>query len=302
MANVLDELKPDLLIVLGDRFETLGTAIAAHLLRIPIGHIHGGEISEGMMDEGFRHSITKFSHLHFVSTREYAMRVIQLGEDPKRVFVVGSLGVERLLNMKFIERAELELHLNLKFSKKNILITFHPVTLESKEENEGQFRELLKALDKLSHTTLIFTFPNMDIGSSGVAEMIKNYVMTRPRAYAFSSLGQARYFSLMKIIDVVVGNSSSGVIEAPSLKKPTINIGDRQAGRIKASSVIDCQATESDINRALEVAFSNEFQQKVADVVNPYEKPGTSLSILEKIKTFPLEDILKKRFVDLKSI
>ena len=297
-TKAFKELEPDIVVILGDRFEALAAATACVFSRIPVAHIHGGEATEGLMDEAFRHAITKMSHLHFVSTKEYKKRVIQLGENPERVFLVGSLGVENIKNAKLSSREDLERELKVKFSQTNILITFHPVTLEP-DTARSQIEQLLSVLEDLQDTTCIFTYPNTDLGGLQVIEAIDEFVSEHARAYAFASLGQGNYFSFVNIVDVVVGNSSSGLIEVPSLGKPTINIGDRQLGRVKSLSVIDSLPMRSDIKKALEVALSDDFGMRMRSQSNPYELPETSVKIAEILREKSLVNILKKRFWDL---
>jgi GDP/UDP-N,N'-diacetylbacillosamine 2-epimerase (hydrolysing) len=297
-TKAFKELEPDVVVILGDRFEAFAAATACLLLRTPVAHIHGGEATEGLMDEAFRHAITKMSHLHFVSTKEYKKRVIQLGENPERVFLVGSLGVENIKNTKLLSREHLERELKVRFSRTNILITFHPVTLEP-DTARSQIEQLLSVLEDLQDTTCIFTYPNSDLGGLQVIEAIDKFVSEHARAYAFASLGQVNYFSCVNIVDVVVGNSSSGLIEVPSLGKPTINIGDRQLGRVKSLSVIDSLPMHSDIKKALEVALSDDFAMRTRSQSNPYELPETSVKIAEILREKSLINILKKRFWDL---
>jgi GDP/UDP-N,N'-diacetylbacillosamine 2-epimerase (hydrolysing) len=273
LTTTFQNLKPDLLLILGDRFEIFAAATAAHLCNIPIAHIHGGEITEGSLDEAFRHSITKMSQIHFVSTPKYRSRVIQLGEDPTSVYYVGSLGVENLKCAEMVNRRNLEEDLDLEFSERSVLVTYHPVTLNGTSDNQN-FGELLEALAELDETTIIFTYPNADIGALSIIESIDEFITNYPRAYAFQSLGQLKYISCMNCVDVVIGNSSSGIIEAPSMKKPSINIGERQSGRVRADSVIDCSPKKSEISEALKTAFSNSFQDRVMKTVNPYELEG----------------------------
>jgi GDP/UDP-N,N'-diacetylbacillosamine 2-epimerase (hydrolysing) len=298
LTTTFQNLKPDLLLILGDRFEIFAAATAAHLCNIPIAHIHGGEITEGSLDEAFRHSITKMSQIHFVSTPKYRSRVIQLGEDPTSVYYVGSLGVENLKCAEMVNRRNLEEDLDLEFSERSVLVTYHPVTLNGTSDNQN-FGELLEALAELDETTIIFTYPNADIGALSIIESIDEFITNYPRAYAFQSLGQLKYISCMNCVDVVIGNSSSGIIEAPSMKKPSINIGERQSGRVRADSVIDCSPKKSEISEALKTAFSNSFQDRVMKTVNPYELEGTSLKILNTIKQTALDNIIKKKFFDL---
>lgn len=298
-AEAYDELKPDIVVVLGDRFEIFAAVTAAMIARIPVGHIHGGETTEGVIDESIRHSITKMAHLHFTATKAYAKRVIQLGEQPERVFHTGTPGLDNIERMALLSRTDFEKSIDFKLAEKNILITFHPVTLEEKTA-ETQFGELLEALALFPDVHLIFTMPNADTDGRIIIGMINSFVARQgDRARAFTSLGQLRYLSALKHVDVVLGNSSSGLIEAPSFKVPTINIGDRQKGRIKAETVIDCEPATERIQAALQKAFSNEFRQRIKDVENPYGTGGASLKIKEILKSFPLDGILKKQFYDL---
>jgi len=269
------------------------------LQRIPIAHCHGGEATYGLIDEPIRHSITKMSHIHFASTEDYRRRIIQLGESPERVFNVGGLGIENINKLKLLSRNELEEAIDFKLKLKNLLITFHPVTLEN-DTSENQFEELLSALDDLSDTGLIFTKPNSDTDGRIIIKMIDDYVDAhQDKAISFVSMGQLRYLSTLSVVDGMVGNSSSGLIEAPSFKVPTINIGDRQGGRVKPTSVIDCVPEKEDIVSALKHLFSEEFRKQLKTVENPYGKQNSSERILEILRTFDLHDILKKRFYDI---
>ena len=250
-ADALHELKPDLLVVLGDRFEIFSAASAAMIAKIPVVHLHGGEVTEGAFDEPIRHSITKMSHLHFTATEEYRRRVIQLGEQPDRVFNVGAAGIDNIKRLKLLSKQEFEQSINFKLGKKNLLVTFHPVTLEDTTSKQ-QFSDLLTALNKLEDTHIIFTKANADTDGRVINKMIDKYVLEQPETtIAFNSLGQLRYLSAMQYVDGVVGNSSSGLLEAPSFKIGTVNIGDRQRGRVKASSIIDSISTEESVTSAL---------------------------------------------------
>lgn len=300
-ADTLNRLKPDLLILLGDRFETLAAAITALIARIPIAHLYGGELTEGVIDEAIRHSITKMSILHFVSTEEYKRRVIQLGEEPDRVFNVGALGIDNIKNLKLLKKDELERELNIKFGKRNVLVTFHPVTLE-KNTAENQFGELLGALDQFKDLKIIFTKPNSDPNGRVLIKYIDEYVSSNPdRAVSFVSMGQLNYLSAIQHVDVVLGNSSSGIIEVPSLGKPTVNIGDRQKGRIKAESVIDCKPQKASIVKSLEKAFTPEFSEFCKTVKNPYGDGNSAEVILDILKTrIGKLTSLKKTFYNLR--
>ena len=297
-ADVFANLEPDLVLVLGDRYEIFAAVSAAMIACIPVAHLHGGETTEGAFDEAIRHSITKMSHLHFVAADAYRQRVIQLGEDPHRVFHVGGLGVDNLAKVKLLERSELEASLDFKFGHRNLLITFHPSTLD-KNAVADQMTELLSALETLKDTTLIFTIPNADTGGRTIIKMVKDFVLKHPRAKVFSSLGQLRYLSVLDQVDGIVGNSSSGLAEAPSFKKGTINIGDRQKGRLRANSIIDCDPVHESIVAALSYMYSDEFNVILKDSVNPYGTGGASERIVKVLKSYPLEGILKKIFYDL---
>jgi GDP/UDP-N,N'-diacetylbacillosamine 2-epimerase (hydrolysing) len=298
-ADVWLRLRPDVVVVLGDRYEILAAAASAMMARIPIAHIHGGESSEGAIDESVRHAVTKLSQLHFVAAEPYRRRVLQLGEQPERVFLVGGLGVDAIRSLQLLERDELERSLKFALGPRNLLVTFHPATLEE-QSARAQFGELAAALAELRDTHLIFTLPNADTDSRAVSGMIEEFVAAHPGvARAFKSLGQLRYLSCMKHCDGVVGNSSSGLTEAPSLHKGSVNIGDRQRGRLRASSVIDCEASASAIRAALQRLYSPEFIAALAATVNPYGEGGASERIVATLRTVSLEGILKKRFNDV---
>lgn len=298
MADALNELKPDLIVVLGDRYEIFAAVAASLATCIPIAHLHGGETTEGAFDEALRHSITKMSHLHFVAAEEYRQRVIQLGEHPERVFLVGGLGIDSIKHLKLLGRTELEDSLGIKLASKNLLVTFHPVTLETATAAD-QMAELLMALAELKETQLIFTLPNADTDGRIMARMIAQFVEQHSNACAYTSLGQLRYLSCIAHVDGVVGNSSSGLLEAPSFRKGTINIGDRQRGRLQATSVINCEPTNKSIAAAVEKLYSADFQQGLSFVRNPYGEGGASEKIVETIKHHSISGIAKKAFYDL---
>ena len=298
-APALAELKPDILVLLGDRYEIFGVAGVASIMQIPIAHIHGGETTQGAFDEAFRHSITKMSHIHFAATNEYANRIIQLGEEPTRVFNVGGPGIENIKKLNLLNKDEFEKSINFKLAKKNILITFHPATLENSSARE-QFNELLKALDELDDTNFIFTKANSDTDGDVINKMIDEYVSENSqKAVAFASLGQLRYLSAIKFVDIVLGNSSSGLLEVPSFKKATINIGDRQKGRARASSVIDVRPVKEEILAAIKRAYSKEFEQTLKDAINPYDGGNPSKKMVKILKEIKLDGILKKKFYDI---
>ena len=298
-ADALSELQPDMLLVLGDRYEIFVAASVALVAQIPIAHIHGGETTEGAIDEAFRHSITKMSYLHFVANETYRQRVVQLGEHPERVFNVGGLGVDGLKRLPVLSKVALENELGFRFGKKNLLITFHPVTLA--QDSAGQMEQLLMALNGLKDTQLIFTMPNCDAGGRRIIEMIEEFVLKHQNACAFPSLGQIRYFSCVAHVDGVVGNSSSGLLEVPSLLKPTVNIGDRQKGRLQAASVVSCDPTRLSISRAIKKIYSVRFQANLHKTENPYGEAGASAKILSSLKSVSLTQGLKKEFYDLAS-
>ena len=298
-APALAELKPDILVLLGDRYEIFGVAGAASIMQIPMAHIHGGETTQGAFDEAFRHSITKMSHIHFAATNEYANRIIQLGEEPSRVFNVGGPGIENIKKLNLLNKDEFEKSIKFKLAKKNILITFHPVTLENSSARE-QFSEILKALDGLEDTNFIFTKANSDTDGDVINKMIDEYVSENSqKAVAFASLGQLRYLSAIKFVDIVLGNSSSGLLEVPSFKKATINIGDRQKGRARASSVIDVMPAKEEILAAIKRAYSKEFEQTLKDTINPYDGGNPSKKMVKILKEIKLDGILKKKFYDI---
>jgi GDP/UDP-N,N'-diacetylbacillosamine 2-epimerase (hydrolysing) len=298
-ADAYETLKPNLIVVLGDRFEIFSAVCAAMSTRIPVAHIHGGETTEGAYDESIRHSITKMSHLHFTSTEIYRNRVIQLGEQPKHVFNVGAPGIDNIKRFNLLSIDEFEKSIDFMLDKKNLLVTFHPVTLENTSA-EQQFSCLLKALDGLHNTHIIFTKANADTGGRIINNMIDEYVNSHLyKAIAFTSLGQLRYLSAMQYVDGVIGNSSSGLIEAPTFNIGTVNIGDRQKGRIKAESVVDCLPTVSSIKDALTKLYSTNFNKKLKSVKNPYGEGETSERILGIIKTFPYDGLIKKIFYDM---
>lgn len=299
MADALTRLKPDWTILLGDRFEAFAAAAGAYTLKIPIAHLHGGETTEGTLDEGFRHAITKLSYLHFTSTEAYRKRVIQLGESPERVFNVGAIGLDNIKEISLLDRKTLSKDLGFSLKTPYALITFHPATLE-KASPEGQFRQLLQALDKHPQLKLVFTYPNADASGRAIIPLLEEYTARRPEmAKAFVNLGQLRYLSAMKHATVVIGNSSSGIIEAPSFGIPTVDIGNRQKGRIKAASVIHSPATADAIATAIAQALSESFQLPCRQVANPYGAGGTARKILDILKSVKSVNSTQKKFYDL---
>jgi UDP-hydrolysing UDP-N-acetyl-D-glucosamine 2-epimerase len=295
-ADTFHMLKPDLLMVLGDRFEILAAAQAAMVAKIPIAHIAGGDTTEGAFDEAIRHSITKMSHLHFVTNEASARRVRQLGENPEHIYTVGSPGVDVIKHVTLLDRKTLETELGFTFRKRNFLVTFHPATLETFPAGK-QFKELLSALDTFGNETgIIFTMPNADTDGRVIISLIEEYTASRPQAKAYASLGQIRYLSAMAAVDVVVGNSSSGLYEAPSFKKPTVNIGDRQKGRLQASSTINCHPESADIVRAIKEALTKDC----SNTFNPYGNGNSAQQIVGSLKSIPdFNSLLKKHFYNI---
>jgi GDP/UDP-N,N'-diacetylbacillosamine 2-epimerase (hydrolysing) len=300
-ADALNDLKPDLIMVLGDRFEIFSAVSSALVARIPVAHLHGGEATEGLIDEAIRHAISKMSHLHFVAAEVYRQRVIQLGEQPDRVFLVGGLGIDNIQRLQLLDREALEASLDFKLGHKNLLVTFHPVTLETATA-VNQMEELLTVLADLKDTKLIFTLPNADTDGRALIKMVEQFVAQHPNSRAYTSLGQLRYLSCVAQVDGVVGNSSSGLTEVPSFKKGTINIGDRQRGRLQAASIINCEPNREGISAALGKLYSTEFQEGLSRLTNRYGEGGASASIISIIKSAALDGLLKKRFYDLNNV
>ena len=298
-ADAFAELQPDIVMVLGDRFEIFAASISAMFARVPIGHISGGEKTEGAFDEAIRHSITKLAWWHFVAAKEYCKRVIQLGEDPERIFDVGGLGVDAIRKAKLLSQKELIKDTGIKFDKKNLLITYHPVTLE-KQSSQKHFQALLDVLNDLKDVYLIFTMPNADSDSRIIKQMIDEFVsIHKQRSISFTSMGHLNYLSTLQFVDGVVGNSSSGLAEVPTFKIGTVNIGDRQKGRLKSKSVIDCEPTEKSIKKAIEILYSRDFQNILPSVVNPYGEGNATEKIIEVLKNKNIPKELKKGFYDL---
>ena len=298
-VKIFKDLNPDLLIVLGYRYEIFGIAIAAHISGIPIAHIHGGEITTGIVDDAFRHSITKMSQIHFAANNIYRNRIIQLGESPKYVFSVGGLGVDSINKTKLLSRKDIEEILKIKLNIKNLIISFHPETLK-KNVVKKQINQLLNALSTLRHTTIIFTCPGLDYKNKIIVKKIKIFIKTKSNAYYFPSLGQINYFSILNIVDAIVGNSSSGILEMPTFKKPTINIGDRQLGRLKSTTVIDCKIEKKQIINSLKKIYSKKFKRKIKNSINPYGPYGASVKIVKILKKINLKNIMIKKFYDIK--
>lgn len=298
-ADAYEDLQPDLIVVLGDRFEILAAVSAALFFKIPVAHLHGGEITEGAYDDSIRHAITKMSHLHFTSTEAYRQRVIQLGEQPDRVFYVGAIGVENIKREPLMSQAELEESIRFELGKKSLLVTYHPVTLENHTAAD-QCRNLLEALDEFPEYKVIFTLPNSDTDGRVIIRLINEYVsLHSERCMAIPSLGLQRYLSALKCVSAVVGNSSSGIIEVPSFGIPTLDIGNRQKGRIAAESVVHCGNDFRSIIEGMQQVLSDVFRKQVKHVLNPYEKRDTTKNIYKIISTYPLENLRQKKFYDV---
>lgn len=298
MNDALSELKPDILVLLGDRYEILVAAQVALIHRIPIAHIHGGEVTEGAFDDAIRHSVTKMSSLHFTSCEEYRHRVIQMGEQPSRVFDVGSLGVENIKAVPLMVKDELEASLDFKIDTQTILVTYHPVTLGGDPAKD--IHEFLDALDQFKDLKVIFTMPNSDTGRDAIALAVENYVKNHSnRAKAYTSLGLKRYLSTLQFVKAAVGNSSSGIIEVPSFGIPTLNIGDRQKGRLASKSVVNCGTSKDEVIAGLKLCLSEEMQKAAKTYENPYAKPDTANLIYQELKNVELAGLNLKTFYDL---
>ncbi len=298
-SEALDRIKPDILIVLGDRFETMVAATSALVSRVPLAHIQGGELTLGAIDDQFRHAITKMSMLHFVTTHEYKKRVIQLGENPETVFNVGAINVDAMKKIQPLEKNELEDQLNFKIGSRTILITFHPITLE-KDTSGKYFSQLLGALDEVENLRVIFTKTNADTDGRVINNLIDSYVeKNQNNTVAFTSLGQIKYISALHYVAAVVGNSSSGIIETPTFKVPTLNIGDREKGRVLAKNVLNCKQSKNSIKEAIEDVLSYKFKHSIKGMKNPYDKGETSKNIIKIIKEYKIPSSTKKEFYDI---
>ncbi len=292
-------LKPDILILLGDRHETFAAGISAMLTNIPIAHLYGGELTLGAIDDAMRHSITKMSQLHFASTKEYVNRIIQMGENPQRVSCVGALGTYNIKTIKLLSKNRLEKILGLTFAKHNLLATFHPATLEQ-DNGFSQFKKLLNILKDLKETQIIFTYANADKGGARINREIDKFISKYPDcAIVFKSMGQLHYLSTLQYVNATIGNSSSGIIETPSFKIGAINIGDRQKGRILADNIIQCKPTSADNKKALKKHYSPTFQKKLKKVKNPFEQRDTPHKIIKVLKKIKINNITQKKFYNI---
>lgn len=297
-GDAFSRLQPDALVILGDRYEMLSIASVATIYKIPIVHLHGGEITEGAYDDAIRHAITKLSYLHMTSTESYRHRVVQLGEHPDRVHHVGAIGLDNIRHLKLLNKEELELQLNIKFKKYNYQVTFHPETLGHFSSKE-QFQVLLDAIDSQADSFFVFTKANADTDGRIINQMIDNYVGANPqKAATFTSLGSLRFLSLVKVCDAIVGNSSAGILEAPSLQTATINIGERQKGRMQAESVVNVDCEVEAISEAFETVKKIEFKNKLNDIINPYDNGGASEKILSILKSANFSE-KQKTFYDI---
>jgi GDP/UDP-N,N'-diacetylbacillosamine 2-epimerase (hydrolysing) len=298
ITKILSEIKPDLMLVLGDRYEILSAVISALLCNVPVAHIHGGEVTTGAFDDAIRNAITKMSHLHFVATANSKNRVIQMGEIPANTFNFGGLGVDAIQGLNFLSKVEVEEKLGIKFGAKNLLVTYHPETI-SKISPIEQIQVLLEALSLKKEINLIFTGVNADPGSDEISRAINQFVQSNSNSRLYASLGQRAYLSTLLYCDGVVGNSSSGILEVPSFKKATINIGSRQLGREMAESVINCELESGSIRKSIDKIYSKNFEMVLSEVSNPYGKGGASSKIFEEIKKSDLSNLAIKSFHDL---
>jgi len=298
-ADTFERLAPDIIVLLGDRFEILAAAQAALVARRVVAHIHGGEATEGLIDEAIRHSVTKMAHLHFVAAEAYRHRVIQLGETPERVFNFGAVGLDNIKKLQLLDRGGFEQAINFSLGKLNFLVTYHPVTLNS-DGPEKAMRELLAALDHFPEAKVIFTKPNADTDGRVISKIIDEWSEPQSeRVYVTTSLGQLRYLSAIRHVDVVIGNSSSGLIEVPAFKKPTINLGERQEGRLKATSVIDCAEERCAIEAAIKKTLSLSFRESMDKTVSPYGEGDASRRIKVVLKEISLKGLVMKKFYDM---
>ena len=296
-----EKIRPDLVLILGDRFEIFASALSAFFYRIPIAHIHGGEVTSGAMDDSIRHSITKISNLHFVTNKENYKRVNQLGENNKNIFLVGSLSSENIKKSKFLKKKELEKKFNIKFKNKNLLITYHPVTLQ-KDFGKKDFKKMLNVLKKYNEFGIFFTASNADVANNFFNKEIKNFVKKNKNTYLIESFGRENYFSMLRIVDCIIGNSSSGVLESTAFKLPAINIGSRQEGRVKNKNILNLKSEfkENELKKKISQSISVKFNKGLKDLRDKNYRGNTSKKIFKIIKNFKYEDIKKKSFYDIK--
>lgn len=296
-VEIFKKNKPDLLIVLGDRYEILASVISANLSKIPVAHIHGGEVTNGVIDDGFRHSITKMSHIHFVANTTYKKRVIQLGENKKNIFVVGGLGVDNIMSTKLLNKEDLQKKFKIKFREKNFLVNFHPET-SSYYSIKKNINEIFSAIKTFKDSCFIFTMPGADFENSIIEKEIKKFIKNNKNAYFFKSLGQINYYSFLNQVEAVIGNSSSGITEAPYFKKPTINLGDRQNGRVMVPSIISIKINKKKIINSIKKIESKSFQKKLKKY-RSYGNKGASEKIIKILKKINTKNLFKKKFYDI---
>ena len=297
-CRILKKVKPDLVLLLGDRYEILSVAVAANLSKIPIAHLYGGEITGASIDDGFRHSITKLSHVHFVANQIYKKRVIQLGENKKNVHVVGGLAADNISQVRILTKKELENLLNIKFKKNNFIVNFHPETI-FKNKSLGQIKDLLKITKKFKDTNFFFTAPGLDLESTNIINEIKKAAKSNKNVYFFESLGQQKYFSLIRLSSGMIGNSSSGILEMPYFNKPTLNIGDRQKGRLTSNTIINCQFKTNLIIKKIRTILNKNYKIKKINKNLPYGKKGAVNKIIKILKRLKTQNLFFKNFKDL---
>ena len=297
-TKILKKTNPDLLIVVGDRYEILASVISANFLKISVAHIHGGELTFGAIDDAFRHSITKMSHIHFTANKVYRQRVIQLGENPKNVHVVGGLGVDSLMNTKLLTKSELEKKYNFIFRKKNFLVCFHPET-SSNVSTKKQINEILSALKELKDSLIIFTMPGADLGNKIIKKEIKKFVKINKNSFFRESLGQVNYFSFLRQVDAIIGNSSSGILEMPYFKKATLNLGNRQFGRLCSQSVINIRIKKNDILKSIKKISLPNFYKRMKNSKKFYGKGGSSKSIVKILRKLENKNLFQKEFFNI---
>lgn len=299
-AEAFEELRPDLVMVLGDRFELIPIVSAANIARIPVAHLNGGELTEGALDELIRHAITKLSQLHFTAMEEYSRRVIQMGESPDRVFNIGEVGLDNIQRINLLSKSAFEETIGVKLKNKNLLFTYHPETTQAVDEIKADFSHILAALDTLDECLIIFTKANADVGGRLINKMIDQYVAdNKDKAVAFTSLGRLRYLSALQYVDAVIGNSSSGIVEAPSFRTASINIGSRQKGRVRAESTIDVEVNKLQIVDAIATIYTDAFQERLQTVINPYGQGNSSQRLVSIIKALDLSKLKSKTFYDV---
>ena len=295
ISFLINKDKPDLFIVLGDRYEIFAVSLAAYLNRVPTAHIHGGEVTEGSLDEGFRHCISKISNLHFVSHEDYKKRLIRMGENPKTVYNVGALGVENIYMTKFLSKEEIQKYFKINLKKKILLVCLHPES--TKALTAKLTNETLSALKYYKNTSIIFTMSGADLHNDIIFKKIIKFIKKNSNCFLFKTLGSQKYLSFLKIADAIIGNSASGIFEMPIFKKPTINIGDRQKGRIKSNSIIDVYPEKFLIKKKIDFIYSKKFSIK--KIINPYDKLNTSKKIISIIKNISLEKYKNKKYYDI---